>query len=129
MAKPKYDCSTCIAYCCSIYEIVEVHDSDVSRLAEYFGVTFNEALRKYTKKFEGKRVLKRRKDGIFTRRCMFLDPVTRRCTIYEGRPDTCRNYLSGDNDRCVYYDILQFERKQQGDPAYVPVVEIKILNR
>ena len=38
------------------------------------------------------------KDGIFTmaRRangdCQFLDAVTRRCTVYEQRPNTCRKH-------------------------------------
>ncbi len=38
------------------------------------------------------------KSGLFTlaRRaggdCVFLDAATRRCTIYERRPDTCRNH-------------------------------------
>jgi len=129
MGTPKYDCLDCVAYCCSIYELVEVFDADIQRLADHFDLDVEEARRRFTRMAEGRRVLKRRKDTIFPNRCALLDPVTRRCTVYEARPDTCRNYVSGDRDRCVYYDVLQFERKQQGDRDYIPIVEIHILTR
>lgn len=43
-----YDCSKCPAYCCSIYERVEVKRRDLLRLARHFGVTADVAARRYT---------------------------------------------------------------------------------
>jgi Fe-S-cluster containining protein len=31
-------------------------------------------------------------EQISGRDCIFLDPLTRQCTVYEKRPDTCRNF-------------------------------------
>jgi Fe-S-cluster containining protein len=53
---------------------------------------------------------------------MFLDQKTRGCTIYKGRPAVCRAFPG--RSRCAYYDLLKFEREQQGDENVVPVVTI-----
>src|SRR5437762_7754719 len=53
---------------------------------------------------------------------MFLDQETRGCTIYHARPAVCREYPA--RTRCTYYDMLQFERRQQQDETVVPVVQI-----
>lgn len=129
MGKPKYDCTDCIGYCCSIYDRVDVNKYDIKRLAKYFGVTEEQALRKYTTIIDGFRVLKRVPDTLFERTCTFLNQETRLCSIYEARPGTCRNYPVHAGDRCVYYDLLTHERLQQGDPDFVPIVEIKVLVR
>jgi len=117
-----FDCNKCPAFCCSIYERVVVTKRDITRLAKYFGVSFDEARERYTTDFEGERVLKRVKDTIFERTCMFLDQKSRGCSIYHGRPAVCRAYPG--RSRCVYYDVLRFERTQQGDESVVPVVKI-----
>jgi uncharacterized protein len=117
-----FDCSKCPAYCCSIYERVAVTKRDINRLAKYFGVTPETATKRYTRMQSGERVLRRKKDVIFEKACQFLDPETRGCTIYHGRPAVCREYPA--RKRCSYYDLLQFERKQQDDPNVVPLVQI-----
>jgi len=117
-----FDCSKCPAYCCSIYERVEVTKRDLNRLARYFKVTPEEAEARYTTRWEGERVLKRVDDVIFEKTCMFLDQKTRGCTIYEGRPAVCRDFPG--RSRCAYYDLVQFERRQQDDESVVPVVKI-----
>ncbi|MBM6592539.1 YkgJ family cysteine cluster protein [Microvirga pudoricolor] len=117
-----FDCTKCPAFCCSIYERVTVTKRDINRLAKHFGVSVEDARRDYTKDFEGERVLKRVKDVIFDETCMFLDQKTRGCTIYHGRPGVCRSYPG--RSRCAYYDVLKFERIQQGDENVVPVVKI-----
>ena len=117
-----FDCSKCPAFCCSIYERVTVTKRDITRLAKYFGVSFDEARERYTKDFDGERVLKRVKDVIFEETCEFLDQKTRGCTIYHGRPAVCRSYPG--RSRCAYYDVLRFERTQQGDENVVPIVKI-----
>ncbi len=117
-----YDCSRCPAYCCSIYERVQVTRRDIKRLARHFDISYERASQRYTKLFQGERILRRKADPIFGQACKFLDPETRRCTIYEARPQVCREFPQ--TPRCAYYDLLEFERSQQDDPDVVPVVKI-----
>ena len=117
-----FDCSKCPAYCCSIYERVQVTRRDVNRLAKHFGISIETAERRYTRMHGPERVLRRKKDTIFEMACEFLDPVTRACTIYHARPNVCREYPA--RARCAYYDLLQFERGQQDDQGVVPLVQI-----
>jgi Fe-S-cluster containining protein len=50
--------------------------------------------------------------------CRFFDTTERRCTVYKARPAVCRQYPNGA--RCGYFDFLQFERKHQDDPDFIP---------
>ncbi|MGB7925463.1 MAG: YkgJ family cysteine cluster protein [Pyrinomonadaceae bacterium] len=119
-----FDCSKCPAFCCSIYERVQVTKRDINRLAKHFGVTPEVARTRYTKthRESGERVLRRKKDLIFGEACQFLNPETRGCGIYHARPAVCREYP--DRTRCVYYDVLQFERRQQDDDTVLPLIQI-----
>jgi Fe-S-cluster containining protein len=119
-----FDCSKCPAFCCSIYDRVQVTKRDLNRLAKYFKVSAEVAQKRYTKidRESGERVLRRVKDAIFERTCMFLNQETRGCTIYHARPAVCREYP--DRTRCVYYDILKFEQKQQDDETVLPLIQI-----
>jgi len=123
-----YDCSKCPAYCCAIYERVQVTKRDVNRLAKHFGVTAEAAEKRYTKidRSSGERVLRRKQDTIFDEACMFLDQEKRGCTIYHARPAVCREYPA--RSRCSYYDLLQFERNQQDDINALPLVQITFRN-
>lgn len=122
--KPRvyYDCGKCPAYCCSVYERVPVNKRDIKRLAKYFGVTVETATRRFTKLHGKERILRRKKDVIFPEACQFIDPETRGCTIYHARPLTCREYPA--RSRCSYYDLIQFERRQQDDQTVLPLVNI-----
>lgn len=117
-----YDCTKCPAFCCSIYERVAVKASDVRRLASHFGLTLGEARERFTKTYGRERILRRRSDALLGRACRFLHPETRGCTIYEARPDICREYPGVT--RCGYYDIVQFERKSQNDKHVLPLIQI-----
>lgn len=119
-----FDCSKCPAFCCSIYERVQVSKRDLNRLAKHFGVSTETAARRYTKihRESGERVLRRKKDVIFEEACRFINPETRGCTIYHARPAVCREYP--DRTRCAYYDVLQFERRQQDDENVLPLIQI-----
>jgi|ERR1043166_267299 Fe-S-cluster containining protein len=118
----KYDCDKCIAYCCSIYDRVQVTPRDVRRLAAYFSVSPEVATERYTKVFNKERILRRKADRLFGQACMFLDQNTRKCTIYNGRPLVCREFPT--TTRCAYYDLIEFERDQQDDPDVIPLVKI-----
>jgi Fe-S-cluster containining protein len=117
-----FDCAKCPGYCCSIYERVQVTKRDINRLAKHFGVSYETAYRRYTTAWEKERVLKRTPDPVLGESCQFLDPVKRNCTIYTSRPAVCREYP--DRARCVYYDMIQFERRQQDDVNTLPLVQI-----
>ena len=71
-------------------------------------------------------LLRRKADPIFGKACKFLDPVARRCTVYEGRPAVCREFPA--RARCAYHDLLVFERSQQGDDTVLPLVQITFRN-
>ncbi|HSE21233.1 MAG TPA: YkgJ family cysteine cluster protein [Pyrinomonadaceae bacterium] len=122
--KPKsyYDCVDCPAYCCSVYERVQVTPRDIRRLAKHFGVTEDVATVRFTKVYENERVLRRKKDKLFAEACQFINQDTRGCTIYNARPAVCREFPT--TKRCAYYDLLTFEREQQDDHSVVPLVKI-----
>lgn len=121
-----YDCSKCPAYCCAIYERVQVTKRDINRLAKHFGVLYETALVRYTRPYNKEQVLRRKADPILGQACTFLNPVTRQCKIYNARPLVCREFP--DTERCAYYDLIEFERKQQGDPDVLPLVKITFRN-
>ena len=92
-------------------------------MAKHYGISLEEAEKRFTKRLDGERVLRRRKDHLFGESCKFLDPQTRGCTIYAARPATCRHYP--DKPRCAYYDLWKFEEGQQGRKGRViPLVQI-----
>ena len=113
-----YDCGNCPGYCCS-YPQIEVTDADVERLAVRFDISIASAQRRFTTDGleEGTRILRHKEDDIFETVCRFLDSETRRCTVYQHRPDACRAYPG--TVRCGYYDFLSSERRRQEDPDLV----------
>ena len=117
-----YNCSKCPAYCCSIYERVQVSKQDLKQIARHFGVNVRKASERFTITYQGERILRRKADPIFGKACKFLNPETRQCMIYDARPQVCREFPA--RARCAYYDLLQFERVQQGDDTVVPLVQI-----
>ena len=120
--KSYYDCVDCPAYCCSVYDRVQVTPRDIRRLANHFGVTEEVATSRYTKVWNKERVLRRKKDVLFKETCQFINTETRGCTIYDARPAVCREFPT--TTRCAYYDQLSFEREQQDDPKVIPLVHI-----
>jgi Fe-S-cluster containining protein len=89
-------CDSCTAGCCfqvlevSLDELVsmKVIDEDVARIYEPKRIVrdFSRWIEKYTSK-TNKFTINRLVDG----RCIFLNQ-SNRCTIYEHRPKTCRDY-------------------------------------
>ena len=90
-------CNSCAANCCTMPVEVKLPDLIRLGLVDSFEAEHEEP------KQIAKRLIKMRlielfnfKNSIFTlaRRssgdCQFLDATTRRCTVYENRPNTCR---------------------------------------
>lgn len=121
-----YNCSKCPAYCCSVYERVQVGRGDIKRLAKHFGLAYETAQQRFVKTYRTELILRQKADPIFGKACTFLDPTTRQCSVYSARPQACREYP--DRARCAYYDLLQFERKQQNDETVLPLVQITFRN-
>ncbi|MFY9554646.1 MAG: YkgJ family cysteine cluster protein [Blastocatellia bacterium] len=112
-----YNCSKCPAYCCS-YDRVEVTRRDLLRIAAHFGISYQQAEKRYTKSSPVGQILRHQKDHIYRKVCEFLDTEKRQCTIYEARPAVCRGYP--ESLRCGYYDFLANERRRQCDPDFIP---------
>ncbi|HZS06212.1 MAG TPA: YkgJ family cysteine cluster protein [Blastocatellia bacterium] len=119
--RPAYDCAKCPGYCCS-YDWIVVYKRDINRLARGFGITPEEAELRFTKWVPeyGYRVLRHKQDHIFKSTCMFFDQEKRRCTVYKYRPGVCREYPL--TRRCGYFDFLTWERDQQDDEEYIPLM-------
>ena len=91
-------CRHCDAVCCTLPVEVKVDDligmgllEDFSRDEEPRLLARQLARRGLIEHFHARSAtftLSRRADGS----CIFLDQVERRCTIYAGRPATCRNH-------------------------------------
>jgi Fe-S-cluster containining protein len=105
-----------------------VTDHDIKRLAKHFGLSGAKARTLFTRSYVFKsaepnehikeRILKHKKDRIYATICRFFDQDLRRCTVYEARPDVCRQFPDGK--KCGYYTFLKFERKHQGDQDFIP---------
>ena len=121
MPRKTYDCKKCPGYCCS-YPVIEVKDRDAIRIAKHFGIPIETAEKKYFKSDHGyKRMMRRKKDPHFGKTCQFFDIEARRCTIYEARPASCRNFPG--EGRCGYWDFLKFERDAQEDQDYISTTD------
>ena len=124
MAKKHYDCGKCPGYCCS-YPNIPLENGDLERLAAHLGLTPAQFKKRHTKKGtkeeDGSRptVLRHQDDYYFGSICGFFDMEKRRCSVYEARPDICREYPG--RPRCGYYEFLSFERDAQEDPDYIAV--------
>lgn len=116
--KKEYDCAKCPGYCCS-YPHIEVTRADIARLAKHFDLDYRTAEARFTKydKDEKARGLRHRKNEHFGSACQFFDAEKRRCTVYEVRPEACRDYPYGKT--CGYYQFLSWERKHQEDKTWI----------
>lgn len=123
MGRTKYNCVECPGYCCSVYGTVTLSKFDAKRLAKHLGVTVKRLLTKYTKKGEDGPSLIQSKDPLMGKSCVFLDKETRGCTVYHGRPNICRKFPY--ESHCGYWDLLDFERKHQGEPDLIPLVQLE----
>jgi hypothetical protein len=91
-------CDSCNASCCTLP--VEVRLNDLIRLELVDEFERGEPLKQIAKRLQREGVVERfhQKSGVFTLSrmsnddCLFLDARSRRCTVYDKRPATCRNH-------------------------------------
>ena len=97
----KYDatfCTSCRANCCSMP--VEVRLFDLIRLGVATEDEGLQSIKKLAKRLKKEGVISSYREGteFFMLRqkpnsdCYFLDSKTRLCTVYEKRPETCRDF-------------------------------------
>jgi Fe-S-cluster containining protein len=80
------DCRAC-ANCCKVAE-TNLSERDVEKLARFLRISGKQFIERYTTmsvQDENETILRRTDAG-----CIFLDGND--CTIYEARPDTCRDF-------------------------------------
>jgi Fe-S-cluster containining protein len=122
-----YNCFNCNAMCCSLYERVAVNEDDIAALSAHFGISRRTFLRMYTHRSGTERLLNRVTDEVLEDTCVFLNQETRLCGVHGARPEVCRVWPPAETSgRCVYYDVLQFERFFQRDPNLVIKVEVRV---
>jgi len=91
-------CTSCHSTCCTMP--VEVRIVDLIRIGVVDEFERGEPPKNIAKRLQKEGLIERfnQKSGIFTLTrmsngdCMYLDRKTRLCTIYDKRPDTCRNH-------------------------------------
>lgn len=91
-------CDSCRATCCTMP--VEVHLNDLIRMALVDEFERGEPIQAIARRLIKQGIVERfhQKTGIFTLSrmangdCQFLHRDTRLCTLYERRPNTCRNH-------------------------------------
>lgn len=103
-------CDSCRATCCTLP--VEVRLEDLIRLGLVDEFERGEPLKQIAKRLNKEGVVERfhHKSGVFTlsrmsnNDCLYLDTRSRRCTVYERRPATCRNHpqVGPRPDYCAY---------------------------
>lgn len=110
---PRYKsgmCDDCVASCCTMP--VEATMDDLIRMEVITPFEAGEKVRRIVRKLKKEGVVESHnpRRNIFTlaRRpnsdCIFLDPQSRRCTIYEKRPEICRNHpqVGPRPNHCAY---------------------------
>lgn len=124
-------CDNCISTCCTakVFNHILVDDEDVERLAETTGLSVSEVWAKYMQVrpepgYTGEiRFAKHEELGELG--CPFLQitPATEfkgaygRCGVYEGRPNTCREYSASACDILIPRESLVRHKNQTPRPA------------
>jgi hypothetical protein len=91
-------CGGCMSSCCTLP--VEVRIKDLIRIGVVDEFEKDEPPKNVAKRLQKEGIVERfnQKSGIFTLArmsnddCLYLDRKSRLCTIYDKRPDTCRNH-------------------------------------
>lgn len=93
-------CEGCFGGCCTMP--VEIRLSDLLRLGLTTEDEASASIKKLAKRLTKEGIISSYRSGTeffmltqkANRDCLFLDSTTRLCTVYEKRPDTCREFPS-----------------------------------
>ena len=109
----KHLCESCKANCCKLP--VEVSASDLIRLGLTDEYEVEDGLKKLAKRLTKEGIVQhfnlKEEKYIVTQMsnddCLFLDSKKRKCTVYDKRPETCRNHpdIGPRPGYCPYEEI------------------------
>lgn len=84
----RFRCTQCGNCCTGAPGVVWVNDEEIEQIAEHLDKPIGEIRLMHTRPYPGGVSLTEFANGD----CTFLDPQTRRCTIYPVRPRQCRTW-------------------------------------
>lgn len=84
----RFTCTECGACCSGEPGFVWVNKEEVEQLAQHMGMEEDEFRDKFVRREGNRYSLREYPDGD----CIFLDPKTRACLVYEARPIQCRTW-------------------------------------
>nr|WP_261342405.1 YkgJ family cysteine cluster protein [Alienimonas californiensis] len=90
----RFSCTACGACCTGAPGAIWVDDEEQAAIAEAAGISLMELRLKRTRLIGGRVSLRERANGD----CTFLDPNTRKCTVYAARPVQCRTWPFWDSN-------------------------------
>lgn len=82
-----FQCTGC-GNCCTGHGFVWVSEDEVHRIADALGRDAGEVRLLDTRPVQGRVTLREHSNGD----CIYLDGRTRRCTVYQARPNQCRTW-------------------------------------
>lgn len=84
----KFECTQCGGCCSGEPGFVWVNSDEVHALADAMNMDEDQFRDKFVRRIGSRSSLKEYPDGD----CIFLDPQTRGCLVYEARPTQCRTW-------------------------------------
>ena len=90
----RFECTQCGACCSGEPGYVWVSDEEIEALANHMGLEVGAFERKFVRELGSDKSLIEYPDGD----CILLDPVTRKCQVYEARPVQCRTWPFWDSN-------------------------------
>ncbi|NND97597.1 MAG: YkgJ family cysteine cluster protein [Pirellulaceae bacterium] len=89
----QFECTQCGACCSGEPGYVWVNEDEIVALANEMGLETDAFERKFVRQVGSGRSLIEYPDGD----CILLDPLTRKCTVYDARPIQCRTWPFWDS--------------------------------
>lgn len=90
----QFECTQCGDCCSGAPGFVWVDEPEIEKLAARMDLELDAFERKFVRHVGGRKSLVEYPDGD----CIFLDPKTRGCTVYEDRPVQCRTWPFWDSN-------------------------------
>jgi Fe-S-cluster containining protein len=81
-----FQCQRC-GHCCQVADPIDIYPKDIRRLASFFNISEDQAIKEYTIPHPSEPDLLAFKDSS---PCRFYDAGQRGCKIYQARPMVCR---------------------------------------
>lgn len=89
----RFECTQCGACCSGEPGYVWVDPPEIEAMAAELGLQVDDFESQYIRKVGTRKSLKEYPDGD----CILLDPETRKCQVYQGRPIQCRTWPFWDS--------------------------------